>query len=737
MPLTQIDTLWLLLAAALVFLMQAGFLCLETGLTRTKNAVNVAVKNLADFGLSVLVFWAVGFGLMFGPTLGGWVGRPVPMPDLASMPMGLAAFFFFQLTFCGATVTIVSGAVAERIRFGGYLFLALLVALAYPAIAHWTWGGAITGETTWLAGLGFVDFAGSTVVHGVGGWFGLIACAVVGPRLGRFDREGRPRPTTASGLPIAVLGVLLLWAGWIGFNGGSTLALDQTVPGIVANTVLAAAAGLATGGLLIARGGGAASPMTLINATLAGLVAVTAGCHAVTSAEAVLIGVVGALVCHGCVLLLLRWRIDDVISAGPVHLAAGAWGTLAVGLFGDLAVLGTGLTRLEQVGVQALGVAAVGAACLAVGVPAILLAHRLFNLRVSRRAEKVGLNVSEHGVATELHDFATTLNRQARGGDLTRPVPEEPFTEAGQIARQYNRVLRRVGTETARREAADGELRALARTLEQRVATRTRELEEAVGEAEAANAAKSEFLANMSHEIRTPLHGILSFARFGRGKMEGSRPADADARDAKLRDYFEKIGVSGERLLTLVDDLLDLAKLEAGRMEFRFERQDARRVVACVVDEVASLVSERSLELSLDAPAEPIDAELDATRLMQVVRNLISNAVKFSPAGGRVLVEAAAIPGEAAFLVRVTDEGPGIPEAELESVFEKFVQSSATKSGAGGTGLGLPICRRIVKGHHGRIHAANRPGGGSVFTVELPLDQPDPLSRHRPLLAAA
>ena len=713
MDLTPTDTLWLLVAAALVFVMQGGFLCLEAGLTRSKNSINVAVKNLADFGLSVLLFWAVGAGLMFGATAGGWVGSDGWSPDFASTDPGTATFLLFQLMFCGTAVTLVSGAVAERVRFGGYLFLAVPVTLTYAVFGHWAWGGALTGDATWLAGRGFVDFAGSTVVHSVGGWFALIACVAVGPRLGRFDRTGRPREMTASNLPLAVLGALSIWVGWLGFNGGSTLGLTGAVPGVVANTVLAGSAGLAVGVALGRAGGGGYRPTPLINGLLGGLVAITAGCHAVSSLEAVVIGAAAAALVQASSWLLLRLRVDDVVGAAPVHLIAGAWGTLAVGLFGDLELLGTGLTRWGQVGAQALGVAACAALCLGVGVPAVWLFHRApgGGLRVTPRAERVGLNASEHGATTEFSGFASVLDRQARGGLRLRPVRADAFTEVGQVAGQYNRVLRRVNREAADAEAAHAELEEVNRTLDRRVAERTSELREAVGEANAANAAKSEFLANMSHEIRTPLHGILSFARFGLKK------SDAPGQE-KLRGYFERIGTSGERLLTLASDLLDLSKFEAGGMSFDFERRDVGVVVAGAVDEVGSLVSERAVTLELRLPEDPVPGRVDPTRLMQVVRNLVGNALKFTPPGGRVEVELEATPTGP--VLRVLDDGPGIPEGELEAVFGRFVQSSQTRSGAGGTGLGLPLCRRIVEAHGGRVFAAHRRPHGCVLTVELP-----------------
>ena len=255
--------------------------------------------------------------------------------------------------FCGTAVTIISGAVAERVRFAGYLFLAIFVSLAiYPIFGHWAWGGTLLGgEGGWLGRLGFVDFAGSTVVHSVGGWVSLAACLVIGPRLGRFDGEGGGM---RGGSPtLAMLGALMLLLGWFGFNGGSTLGWTDAVPGIIVNTVLAAVAGLLTHMMLDWARDGYPHPNGVINGMLAGLVAITANCHAVSAPAAVAIGVIGALVCVACGRRLERMRVDDVVGAVPVHLAAGVWGTLAVAIFGDPATLGTGLTRWEQLGVQA------------------------------------------------------------------------------------------------------------------------------------------------------------------------------------------------------------------------------------------------------------------------------------------------------------------------------------------------------------------------------------------------
>jgi len=302
----NIDVLWLLVAASMVFLMQAGFLCLEAGLTRPKNSINVAVKNLADFTLAGSLFWLFGFGIMFGTTHAGWFGFSDFMPELGLGNAWDQAFFFFQVVFCGTAVTIVSGAVAERVRFGGYLIIAIIIsAIIYPLFGHWAWGGLLRDGSGWLAERGFVDFAGSTVVHSVGGWVGLIACIVIGARLGRFDENGKPKPSSSANLPIAMLGALLLWFGWFGFNGGSTLTLDATVPGIIANTLMAAIAGMLVSIVLSYSFYRYVHAGSLINGTIAGLVAVTAGCHALPTWGAMLVGAIGSALA-----MLFTWVLN-------------------------------------------------------------------------------------------------------------------------------------------------------------------------------------------------------------------------------------------------------------------------------------------------------------------------------------------------------------------------------------------------------------------------------------------
>lgn len=467
----SIDILWILVCAGLVFVMQAGFLCLESGLTRAKNAINVAVKNIADFAVASILFWLFGFGLMFGDSVGGIFGTGYfAINGEHNATTWLMAFVLFQMMFCATAATIVSGAVAERMHFPAYIILSAVVAgLIYPVFGHWAWGGAIgDGGEGWLVQMGFVDFAGSTVVHSLGGWVALAGVIILGAREGRFVAGEEPRVIPAGNLPVAMLGGLLLFFGWFGFNGGSTLGMTEDVPAIMAHTALAASAGVLAGILIGWRLHGYCEVMYALNGALAGLVAITANAHVVSGLDAIVIGAVGSVIMVGANEWLLARRVDDAVGAIPAHLAAGVWGTLAVALFGDLEKIGTGLSRLEQLGVQTIGVIACGV--WAFGVAWLLLKgmSRLRPLRVSPEDERVGLNVSEHGARTELVLLMETMEEHSRTGTTTTRVPEEPFTEVGQIASAYNRVIDAL-------DEATEQTRAIIRDVRDGIITFTRE----------------------------------------------------------------------------------------------------------------------------------------------------------------------------------------------------------------------------------------------------------------------
>ncbi len=435
------DQVWMIACVIFVFFMQAGFMCVEAGITRSKNDINVAMKNLSDFSLSVLLYWLVGFGLMYGATHSGLIGSPQFAPDSFDTSDG-SIRFLFQAMFCGTAATILSGAVAERCTFRGYLVITAITAtLIYPVFGHWAWATDPAGtKVGWLGALGFHDFAGAGVVHALGGGVALAATVVIGPRDGRFLTTGQPRRFNGSNLPLSMLGVFLLWFGWFGFNGGSAFGFDERVPSILLNTVIGGAAGVLAGIAVSWARDGKPSVFYGMTGALGGLVAVTAACDLLTVREALLTGCVGGTVVYVADKLLEARRIDDAVGAVPVHLFAGAWGLLAVALFGG-GDLERGLSMAGQLGVQALGVLAILGYCLVLPYGVLRVIDRLIELRVSHHIETIGLNVGEHGANTDLNELFEVMQRQARERDLSIRVPQSPFTEVGQIGLFYNSVM--------------------------------------------------------------------------------------------------------------------------------------------------------------------------------------------------------------------------------------------------------------------------------------------------------
>ncbi|MGA9411038.1 MAG: ammonium transporter, partial [Roseobacter sp.] len=412
---------------------------IEAGITRTKNNISVAIKNIADFSLSVLVYWALGYGLMYGASLGGLVGTNLfAFDDLGSS--GAYVQFIFQAMFCGTAATILSGAVAERCAFYGYILMTLItVTLIYPIYGHWAWGTDAAGISTgWLAKMGFHDFAGSGVVHAVGGGVALAAIVILGPREGRFLETGQPRRFNGSNLPLSMLGVLLLWFGWFGFNGGSALGITDQVPSLLLNTLVGGAAGALTGLGISWIAEKKPSVFYGMNCSLAGLVAITASCDLISVRESILVGIVGAVVAYFGDKMLERYRIDDVVGAVSVHFCAGLWGLLAVAVFGS-DTLGTGVA--EQLIAQSTGILALLVWAVVLPFAFFYFINRIIPLRVTQHIETIGLNVGEHGANTDLNELFEVMQRQARNRDLTARAPQSPFTEVGQIGLFYNSVL--------------------------------------------------------------------------------------------------------------------------------------------------------------------------------------------------------------------------------------------------------------------------------------------------------
>jgi Amt family ammonium transporter len=406
---SSVDTIWVLVSAALVFFMQAGFAMVETGFTRAKNAGNIIMKNLMDFALGSLAFWVVGFGIMFGTGNGFFGVFDFFVQGDYSSAIPTPVFLIFQTVFCATAATIVSGAMAERTKFISYCIYSVVISLViYPISGHWIWGGG------WLAQLGFHDFAGSTAVHMVGGVAAFVGAIFLGPRIGKYGKDGKARAIPGHSLTLGALGVFILWFGWFGFNPGSTLSVtgDDTifsVGNIFVTTNLAAAAG-ATGTMIITwlKYKKPDVSMTL-NGALAGLVAITAGCDAVSPGGAVMIGFIASIiVVFGIEFIDKVLRIDDPVGAIGVHGLCGAAGTIMVGLFAVDGGLFYG-GGLHMLGVQAAGVGSV-AAWVAVAMTILFfIIKKTVGLRVSAAEEIAGLDIEEHGLVSSYADFMPAL----------------------------------------------------------------------------------------------------------------------------------------------------------------------------------------------------------------------------------------------------------------------------------------------------------------------------------------
>ncbi|MFN3259261.1 MAG: ammonium transporter [Pikeienuella sp.] len=451
---SQGDHVWILTATALVLFMQAGFMLLECGMVRSKTTINVAMKNVLDFLLAAMMFWLIGFMLMFGPTIGGLFGFGGGMAAADRPSTYDLLFLCFQITFVGTAATIVSGAVSERMTFAGYaLMVAALSAVIYPVFGHWAWGSALVGgEPTLLASIGFMDFAGSTVVHSVGAWAALAALVVLGPRLGRFKPSGEVQEMPGHNPVLSGCGALIIMVGWIGFNGGSALAFSDAVPQIVANTLLAGAAGGIAGmGFGRFRDGRVMKFDRIVNGLLGGLVAITAGCDVVGLQGAVAIGALGGLVAQVANdWLLHRARIDDVVGAIGVHGVAGMTGTLLVAVFAPVESLAAG-GRLAQLGAQAAGVALCAVWAFGTVYAALKVIGLIVPLRVSADEEDVGLNTAEHGVTLGTGHVQQMLSTMlANEGLEPELVAVEPGDEAGELAELFNRLLLSMRARNAR-----------------------------------------------------------------------------------------------------------------------------------------------------------------------------------------------------------------------------------------------------------------------------------------------
>jgi Amt family ammonium transporter len=607
---SNLDHVWTMIAAGLVFFMQAGFLLLESGFVRSKNSISVAQKNITDFVFSTLVFGAVGFMLMFGTSVGGLFGWDPNMLMLNTLNEWALTFFVFQLVFCGTAATIISGSTAERMKLEGYILVACATGLLiYPIAGHWAWGNLLNKENEpLLASWGFIDFAGSTVVHSVGAWIALASCIIIGPRLGRFDAAGKAVPINGHSAVLATAGCLILWVGWIGFNGGSTTAGTSEFALIVANTMVAGAAGGMSQMILGRIHQGLFRPEFTINGVLAGLVGITAGCAAVDVGGALAIGLSAAVVAFFGQILLERLRIDDAIGAIPVHGFAGFWGTVMVGVFARPEALSAG-GRMEQILVQIAGAGLVFVWAFGTAFLIMYSADRLWRLfpgggfRVRREDEVIGLNAAEHGATLGTGVLQKAMGELAFGRvRLSDRVAVEGGDEASELAALFNKVLERLQRiEQARRKRRlHGE--------------RTRRILDRIINKLSVDmkGVMNDELGSLAAHARTVSIEAETMRETGRNARKGSMDILSESDSSRqsvaaTAEATEALSVAMDRIGREIDEAL--AKMREASLEARETRmaatqlQEASFAISELIDSITAISSQTHL-LALNATIE-------------------------------------------------------------------------------------------------------------------------------------
>lgn len=441
---TSMDNLWMVTAVMFIFLMKGGFLLYEAGLVRAKNTINTAQKNLSDTLIATIIFYMFGYSMMLGPTVGGWFGWSWEIAELHEINH---TQFLYQVAFCTMVATMVSGAVAERIRFEAYMICTVFItAFLYPVFGHWTWGNRIIPENeTLLAAKGFIDFAGGATVYALGGWAALAALIVIGPRLGKFEKNGVHHRMPGNNIVLSALGVMMLWVGTLAFNSALARAGSQDVAHIMSNTLLSAACSGLTALVLGRYMDGLFRPERCLYGILSGLGSIASGCHLYSTLDTVIIGTTSGLIVTLSFRLLSRtFKLDDVVCAVPINGICGAWGALLVGVLGNTDLMG-GHTRMEQFLVQVQGVTLSFIWGFGASYVFFWMLNHFYRMRVTPEEELMGLNKAEHGVTMGTGMLQEALHNIVEGtGDLTQRLDETTGDESAEIAILFNRFVQRM-----------------------------------------------------------------------------------------------------------------------------------------------------------------------------------------------------------------------------------------------------------------------------------------------------
>jgi Amt family ammonium transporter len=672
----MLDAVWIGACCLLVLAQQLGFLCLETGACRSKNNINIAIKNFIDIPIVFIFFVLFGFTLFSGESAYGLIGFSFFNSFASDDPLTLTQNMLLA-SFCCTCVTITSGAAAERLTFVPYLLITLVCAVfIFPVIAHWVWA-----DLGWLKQMGAFDFAGSSVVHLAGGAVALAAIIKIGARAGRFKAEGKPNDVAKSNLVIFVVGGQILWLGWFGFNAGSLGSLtNQTFP-IVLNTAISGATGAL---FVIAIQWIKRTPFEvdqIVNGTLAALVATSASINALNIYSSILVSVVGVLAYLTVSKWILSRQLDDAVDAVAVHAGAGFIGSMIVPLF----VANTNVISQLLLVVSSFGYA------FAIAYGFLYLLDKVIPLRVSGEMEFIGLNVVEHNAKSDLHDLLTNMEYHKQTGDYSTRVKPDPFVEVGAITQQYNQVL-------------------------DEIVEKRHLLNHALDDARNANKAKDQFLANIRHELATPLNGVIGAARLLMNKL------DCSAQDKK---FLQAIISSGERLSNNFSAILDYSDLNSQQTTLTLEKTDVAQLAKDTAETYRSVAHKKGLDFDVQLdPRLPESLLIDKASIRQIISQLMQNAVDFTQSGSVTLL-VNLVPEESQknqqrILFTVKDTGSGIAEDKLEEIFKPFQQlNDGDDRSVEGLGLGLSIVQKLVNLYGGKLDIDSKFGEYNIFYVWL------------------